>query len=226
MRFSETGHVEAVARIVTPRLTLIPATAGLLCTEAAGRRALARSLGARVPAPWPPELLAGAVAFFRDQLERHPGDAGWYTWYWIVGVAGSPEATLVGSGGFVGPPGDGGKVEVGYSVLPESQGQGYATEALVALLGWAFDHLQVLSVVAETEPDNRPSLRILEKLGFAPAGAGSEGSLVRFEMERTAYAASETVGTPPLSQATGLDVSLRQHRDLCARPIGGRIAAD
>jgi hypothetical protein len=36
--------------------------------------------------------------------------------------------------------------------------------------------------MAETEPDNAASQRVLEKLGFTPAGEGREGP--RFEMEK------------------------------------------
>jgi len=66
--------------------------------------------------------------------------------------------------------------EIGYGILDEFQGQGYATEAVKLALKWAFEHPQVLAVEAESDPDNAASQRVLEKCGFLATGAiGEEG---------------------------------------------------
>ncbi|MER3514457.1 MAG: hypothetical protein C4310_08775 [Chloroflexota bacterium] len=57
---------------------------------------------------------------------------------------------LVGSGGFKGPP-HAGAVEIGYSVLPQYQGKGYATEMVAGLVRRALKHAEVDRIVAETE---------------------------------------------------------------------------
>jgi ribosomal-protein-alanine N-acetyltransferase len=59
------------------------------------------------------------------------------------------------------------EVEVGWSVMPERWGQGYATELGAAALDVAFRVLGVESVVSYTLPDNLASRRVMEKLGFS-----------------------------------------------------------
>ena len=70
-----------------------------------------------------------------------------------------------------------GKWEIGYHVAKAYTGNGYATEAVKAVLEWAFSHPKVTAVEAETYPDNTASKRVLEKCGFALNGViGEEGS--------------------------------------------------
>jgi len=103
------------------------------------------------------------------------------------------EFLLVESGGFKGSPQPDGTVELGYSVLPQYRGRGYATEAVAALLLWAFSHNEVARVIAETALENRSSVRVLEKLGFACIGQGSQARTMRFELVRERYHAEGAV---------------------------------
>jgi ribosomal-protein-alanine N-acetyltransferase len=59
------------------------------------------------------------------------------------------------------------EVEVGWAVMPAFWGQGYATELGAAAVELAFGPLGLDSVVAYTLPDNLPSRRVMEKLGFS-----------------------------------------------------------
>ena len=56
-------------------------------------------------------------------------------------------------------------VEIGYAFLPVGRGQGYVLESATAVLEVARS-LEVERLVAVTTPDNQPSVRVLEKLGF------------------------------------------------------------
>jgi pimeloyl-ACP methyl ester carboxylesterase len=69
-----------------------------------------------------------------------------------------------------------GMTEIGYGILEDYQGQGYASEAVDATVTWALQQAAVTRVEAETEPGNRASQRVLEKCGFLPSGTfGEEG---------------------------------------------------
>lgn len=57
-------------------------------------------------------------------------------------------------------------VDVGYALMPEFCGQGYASEAAAACVAHARDVLGLRRVVAVVNEENAPSLRLLEKLGF------------------------------------------------------------
>lgn len=58
------------------------------------------------------------------------------------------------------------EVELGYAVMPECWGQGFATEMGAKALQVAFEQLRCPNVVAFTLLDNRPSERVMQKLGF------------------------------------------------------------
>ena len=155
----------------------MPATPALAQADCEGHAPLARALGARVPAQWPPQGYdAAARAFLAARLSRHPEQAGWWGWYWVRREG----ALLVGTGGFKGPPSPGGEVELGYAVLPAHQRQGYASEAAEALIAWALAHPEVHHVSAETHPENAASLRVLEKCGLRYLREGDEAGTRRF----------------------------------------------
>lgn len=73
----------------------------------------------------------------------------------------------VGTIGFFGPPDAEGKVMIGYGLAEPARGQGYATEAVLGLIGYAFSRPEVTRIVADTHPENVPSHRVLEKAGFS-----------------------------------------------------------
>lgn len=166
--------------IETARLKLVPATVALVGAEIGDRAEFARLLGARVPDNWPPEMLADALPWFLSGLEAAPDGVGWLNWYALAAGDDASAPVLVASGGFKGPPQDG-TVEIGYSVLPQFQGRGYATEMVGGLVGWAMGQPGVVRVVAETEWANPASVRVLIKAGFAPCGPATAPGGTRFE---------------------------------------------
>ena len=56
--------------------------------------------------------------------------------------------------------------DLGYALLPEFCGHGYAVEAATAVLAHARATLGLGRILAITDPANRASMRLLEKLGF------------------------------------------------------------
>ena len=58
------------------------------------------------------------------------------------------------------------EVELGYALLPEFWGRGYAVEAGAGALRHASASLGLREVVAFALPGNHPSLRVMERLGF------------------------------------------------------------
>jgi RimJ/RimL family protein N-acetyltransferase len=57
-------------------------------------------------------------------------------------------------------------VDVGYALLPEFTGQGYAKEALLSLLPYASKVLQLKQLAAITSTHNTASIQLLQKVGF------------------------------------------------------------
>jgi RimJ/RimL family protein N-acetyltransferase/catechol 2,3-dioxygenase-like lactoylglutathione lyase family enzyme len=58
------------------------------------------------------------------------------------------------------------EVELGYRLCLKHWGHGYATEAARAILDYGFNRLKLSKVLAFAVPQNDPSIRILQKLGF------------------------------------------------------------
>ena len=80
-------------------------------------------------------------------------------------------ATVIGDIGFHGPPNETGTVEIGYRVILDRRGRGYATEAAVAIVDWALSRPNVRAVVAGCDSrGNDPSVRTLERVGFRKTG--------------------------------------------------------
>ena len=72
--------------------------------------------------------------------------------------------TIIGSIDYKYVPRDG-LTEVGYGLNPRYEGNGYMTEALEAFLAFG-KSLGIRTVLADTEPDNIKSQRVLQKCGF------------------------------------------------------------
>jgi [ribosomal protein S5]-alanine N-acetyltransferase len=168
--------------IRTARLELVAATLEHVLTEIEAPERLSSLLGATVSPDWPPgEYDAAAMEFFRERLEQGgPAVVGWYGWYAIQRADGGLPAALVGAAGYLGPPDDQGRVEIGYSILPAWQAQGYATEITKALVDRALA-TGVRLVLSHTQANNHGSIKVLERCGFARTGEGSEPGSLRFE---------------------------------------------
>ena len=58
------------------------------------------------------------------------------------------------------------EIEIGYHLVPEYWGNGYATEAATALLDYGFRDLELPRIAAVVLPENEPSRRVLKRLGL------------------------------------------------------------
>src|SRR4029453_7921348 len=169
-------------QIRTPRLILYAATLEHVRTELDDPGRLPVLLDAEVSTAWPSgEYDRDAMEFFRARLEAGGAEAeGWYSWYAVrEGDAEGPRA-LVGAGGYFGPPDPSGVVEIGFSVLPEWQRRGYASEIVEALVARALAKPAIKQVIAHTPPSNVASVAVLMRCGFQQVQAGARPGTIRF----------------------------------------------
>ena len=166
----------------TPRLTLIAASRALLTAELHKPQYFPVLLGAAMPTDWPPgDYDRDAMEYFFEKLSEGGREAaGWYNWYALRKAEGDTPRTLVGSGGFTGPPDALGQAEIGYSIAADWRGQGLATELVAGLVQQAAATGLVRRLVAHTEPENLISQKVLLANGFASEGTDVDGRL-RFE---------------------------------------------
>lgn len=92
--------------------------------------------------------------------------------------------------------------ELGYWLGVEHWGKGYATEALHAVIDYAFTDLEHAALHAGARVTNPASRRVLEKCGFQWTGVGlyrisairSSAPIDRFRLERKIWSALKTWG--------------------------------
>ena len=167
--------------ILLDRLELIAATKQLLLAED-NLEQLAGELEADVPSNWPMPLYDDdARAHFIHVLDEDPEAVGWTSWYILLNKE-SGSKILIGAVGACGPPDENGTIVIGYSLLDQFHGLGFATEALSGFLGWTRQHHGLHKVIADTFPQLKASIRVLEKCGFISNGSGEEEDAVRFEL--------------------------------------------
>lgn len=106
--------------------------------------------------------------------------------YGMFAVERRDNGQFVGRVGFWNPEGWPG-LEIGWALLREHWGHGYATEAARACLQFGFDELQFSRVISLIHPSNQQSIRVAERLGE------------RFEAEGELY------GNPVLVYAVARD---------------------
>ncbi len=149
-------------KLDTERLELIPFNSDLIKLLVADRAAFAEKLAVQLPADWPDpdhNRVFRTDAWIARQ-DRSGDDWGGYLAILKAG------RIVIGYPGFIGAPDGEGAVEVGYSIAESYQGQGFATEAVRALIEWALRQPQVKQVTAGCDADNYASRRVLEKLGL------------------------------------------------------------
>jgi len=183
--------------IQTERLRLVPVTPAHVAAYFRSREELGSLLGASVPDDWP--VCPESMEYWREKLAELDNAAGWAGYIFVH----EKNAAVIGDGGFKGPPDAGGKVETGYAIVPALRRQGYATEAVKALINWAFSHPEIKYVTAETLPQGKESMRVLEKLGMSYEGTGTdphEGTVFLWQVSREDFnkppAPPETDGCP------------------------------
>ncbi len=166
----------------TLRLDLAAITAeSLLCQQsnhAGFRLDLGRIVQAEVPDAWPHENWEPHVYEYLLNLIASDAEAtGWCRYLMLRHATGR---TLIGSVGGAFPHPVTGEAEIGYGLLPAWQRQGFAAEAVMAMLPWMQTRRTISGFIAQTFPHLRGSIRVLEKCGFAPGGAGFEEGTILF----------------------------------------------
>jgi len=159
--------------IESARLTLLSLGPAELTTLLSGdRTAASQLLQCEIPA----DLALEEMPLAR-RLEQIRADAAVQPWL-LRAIVLRETQTLIGHMNFhtaprpeylatIAPDG----VELGYSIHPQFRRHGYATEAVLALLHWACTEHGQRCFVLSISPENIPSLRIAESLGFTAIGS-------------------------------------------------------
>lgn len=166
--------------ITTPRLTLIPLSLEQLKIGLASLPELSGSVGVKLVSSLFEGVVNRAVRMKIEKMDKvdqalHP----WYT-YWLIVI--NDEQTGAGMVGFKGAPDKKGVVEIGYGIDPLYQRLGYMSEAVQAMIGWAFTHKECQAITATgVLVNNFASQKVLLHNGFIETGQDEKGINYRLE---------------------------------------------
>ncbi len=120
----------------------------------------------------------------------HPDMATTVEWMdrlMAIDPAGSVEFLVEYQGRVIGKVGGGVLPEVGYILHRDYWGQGFASEAMRAVIDFAFAHHPVDHLMADIDPRNTASARLLERLRFVKSGHAAKTFCVAGEWSDSDY---------------------------------------
>jgi ribosomal-protein-alanine N-acetyltransferase len=131
-------------------------------------------------------LYYGMEPFKEEKQSRDEID--WFLKIWKEGTGTRWIITLKGEDDFIGEIGffeyekKHRRAEIGYKQSRKFWRKGYMTEALVGMLDYMYDNIDLNRVEALVDPRNEGSLRLIERQGFQ-----RDGLLRSYEFERGAF---------------------------------------
>src|SRR5919107_3868931 len=108
-----------------------------------------------------------ATAFIREMESARPGVPG--EWFQFA-IESKETGTLVGDCALQVDGQEPYRAEIGFTLAREHQGKGFASEAVSCLLDFAFASLELHRIFAIADCRNKPSWRLLERVGMRQEG--------------------------------------------------------
>lgn len=112
---------------------------------------------------WKPENIQEIETFIKSMSEIHPNIPG--TWFQMA-ICKRETDKIIGDIGLHFLEKNLMEAEIGYTISPDFQGKGYATEAVREILNYLFGKLCKHRVFASVDPENKPSIALLERIGM------------------------------------------------------------
>jgi RimJ/RimL family protein N-acetyltransferase len=112
---------------------------------------------------WDRTDVDGVRADIVEMSRRSPGEPGGWVQFTVLDRR---DGRIVGDVGLSLAEPEMDVIKVGYTIAPEFQGAGLASEAIAALVDYAFAALGAEAVRAHASASNAPSIRVAEKVGM------------------------------------------------------------
>jgi RimJ/RimL family protein N-acetyltransferase len=116
---------------------------------------------------WEPQSIEEVSAFIRTQQAVKINTPG--TWFQLA-ITRVDNGQVIGDLGLHFPEGDERQSEIGFTLAPAYQGQGYASEAVRAVLTYLFETLKKHRVFASADPRNLSSIKLMQRVGMRQEG--------------------------------------------------------
>lgn len=148
--------------VETENLLIKPLTRNFMTAILENKKTDLEDEGYEITSEWLELETYNYLDIIRSFLPENYKPDGFYTW----AVIEKASKKMIGDIGFKGAPNQIGIIDVGYSIVPQFRGKGYATEALKAIVAWAFTLENVKRISADCAETNAPSICVLKNAGF------------------------------------------------------------
>ncbi len=149
-------------RVQTKRLLLLPISYACMTALLDGTQTELEQQGYLLCDDWITFDVLKYLDIIRSFMSSDEPPDGFFTWAIIEPASG----LVIGDVGFKGRPNELGVVDIGYGIAACARGKGFATEAVSAMMSWAFSQPGVRRISAECLDDNAASIHILKKMGM------------------------------------------------------------
>lgn len=167
--------------IETSRLIIKALTSDELKKYVRSMTELASALNLQaIPHDPEPVIVEAITKDLLPNLNDSAKEAIFYT-LWVV--IEKTQRKIVAGFCFHGSPDEHGEVEIGYGTESDYQNQGFMSETLSGLIDWLRENTSVKIIRAETENENLPSTRLLEKAGFTRCNSKNSLFVWRLALE-------------------------------------------
>ena len=149
--------------IHTERLRLLLYTQQICNEVLSGSTTSLLALGIHPADGWPDWDTMDTLPRILSNLQKVPSPTGFESWMIIH----KDSSTLIGDIGFKGLPNKQGEIDLGYGIISQQTGKGYAKEAATGLIKWALQQPGVTAITASCASGNHASQRILTYLNLS-----------------------------------------------------------
>lgn len=164
--------------IETQRLLIVPMTFEFVSKILDDDITVYKEFGIKPIDEWPNIDIREIMPILKDKLSSKPIPDGFEAWLFVD----KSDNSIVGDGGFKGPPDENGVIDIGYGIIESRRRQGFAYEAVTALIKWGFSHNNVKAITADCLKNNTASINLLKKLGMVEIR--QEDELIYFALNR------------------------------------------
>lgn len=151
-----------INKLETERLILIPFTIAICRNLVNNDFSDLIKLGLKKGKSWPDEDVIETLPRIINNLLRVEAPTGFESWMIIK----KDTLEIIGDAGFKGYNYAIQNVDIGYGIIKEERRNGYAEEAVRALINWAFSTELTKEITANCLAGNNSSINLLKKLNF------------------------------------------------------------
>lgn len=151
-----------IDQLQSERLLLIPFTSQICKNLIRNDFSDLYAIGLKRGKSWPDDDVLETLPKISNNLSLVEAPTGFESWMVIK----NDTLEIIGDLGFKGFNYEKENIDIGYGIIKEERGKGYAEEASKALIKWAFTQDIVKEITARCLIDNTSSIKLLKKLNF------------------------------------------------------------